>query len=106
MRGQNDIALGEIDSSLRFTSAVPGGIKVREGYKLVLNNKYSLPGAAGAAAKEVIGPNRWKIEDSPSEEWTTVNAAIRYVTEMRDKATDPAIKKDAEETLTKLKSLH
>jgi len=57
MRGQNDIALGEIDSSLRFTSAVPGGIKVREGYKLVLNNKYSLPGAAGAAAKEVTGPN-------------------------------------------------
>jgi len=97
------IAMGELDSSLRFTSAVPGGSKVREGYKLTLDNKYAVPNGSG---KEMIGPGRWKIEDSPSEQWIAVNVAIRYVTELRDKTTDPAIRKNGDQTIAKLNTLH
>ena len=96
------IALGDLDSSLRFTTRAPSGIKVREDYTLVLSNKYSLPGASGKPAQELLGPSRWKIADSPPEQWITVNTAIRYVTEMRDKTTDPAIKQKANQTLAKL----
>ena len=99
------VGLGDLDSSLRFTSGVPGGIKVREGYTLALSNKYSVPGAAGKPGQEFIGPNRWKIEAAPSEQWITVNTAIRYVTEMRNKTNDPAIKQNADETLVKLRTL-
>ena len=99
------IALGDLDSSLRFTSGVPGGIKVREGYTLVLSNKYSLPGRGGKPAQEFVGPNRWKIAAFPTEKWFTVNTAIRYVTEMRDKTTDATIKQNASETLAKLRTL-
>jgi hypothetical protein len=96
-------ALGELDSSLRFTSSVPGGTKVRQGYKIILDNKYIVPNGSG---KEMIGPGRWKIEDSSSEQWITVDVAIRYVTELRDKTTDPAIKKNGDLTIAKLNTLH
>jgi len=45
------------------------------------------------------------IAESPSEQWITVSTAIRYVTEMRDKTSDPAMKQNANATLAKLKSL-
>ena len=100
------IALGDLDSSLRFTNGVPGGVKVREGYTLALSNKYSLPGAKGKPAQELIGPNRWLVADSPPEQWITVNTAIRYATEMRDQTTDPAIKQNADQTIAKLTAIH
>jgi hypothetical protein len=36
--------------------------------------------------------------------WTTVDAAIRYVTKMRDKSTNPVIKQNVERTIAILKS--
>lgn len=99
-------ALGDLDSSLHFSNGVHGGGRVREGYTLALSNKYSLPGANGKPAQELIGPSRWKVADSPPEQWITLNTAIRYVTEMRDRAADPVIKTNAEQTLAKLMSLH
>jgi hypothetical protein len=35
-----------------------------------------------------------------------VNTAIRYVLEKREKATDPVIRKNADETLARLLKLH
>jgi len=99
------IAVGDLDSWLRFIGAVPGGIKVREGYTLALSDKYSLPGRGGKPAQEFLGPNRWKIAALPADQWITVNTAIHYVTEMRDKTTDPAVKQNANETLAKLRTL-
>lgn len=57
----------------------------------------------------------WRIDGSQLEfppgagsakPWTTVNGAIRYVLEMREKAIEPAIKKNADDTLARLLKLH
>jgi hypothetical protein len=48
----------------------------------------------------------WKVKGSPGDPWTTVNTAIRYALEMREKATHPAIKKNADQTIAKLLRLH
>jgi hypothetical protein len=93
------IALGDLDSSLRLTTRVPSGIKVREDYTLVLSNLYSLPGVGGKAPQEVIGPSRWRIEASTAEQWISLDAAIRCVTQMREAATDPVLKANADKTL-------
>jgi len=100
------IALGDLDSSLRFTSGARAGVKVREGYTLGLSNKYTLPGRGGKPSQEFVGPNRWKIAELPSEQWITLDAAIAYVAETRDKSNDPVIKKNAEQTLAKLRNLN
>jgi hypothetical protein len=51
-------------------------------------------------------PAAWKIEGPLPEPLVTVDKAIRYLTELRDKSPDPVIKKNADHTLAKLKSLH
>ena len=99
-------AVGEIDSSLRFASVAPAQSIVREDYSVVLDNKYLLPARGSVPAKELIGPSRWRIKDAPSEPWISVSAAIRYVTQMRDSANDPDIKKNAEKTLGILRNYH
>jgi hypothetical protein len=38
--------------------------------------------------------------------WTTVNGAIRYILEMRERTADPALKANAEKTLDTLMQLH
>ena len=55
------------------------------------------------------GPNRgahgapqWRIK-TPSVLYLTANSAIRYVGALESKTTDPTVKKNATETLTKLK---
>src|SRR5262249_53519020 len=79
--------IAELDSQLRFTPIANGNL-VRQDYKLVFDNKYP-PGTGGPY--DGIGPSRWRIEEAPAEQWISVNAAIRYVTQMRDATTDPAI---------------
>jgi hypothetical protein len=56
--------------------------------------------------KIVTGPSAWQIEKAPAIPWTTVNTAIRYVLEMREKTNVPLIKKNADDTLKKLLSHH
>jgi hypothetical protein len=56
--------------------------------------------------KKPIGSRFWQIQGSPGLPWTTVNTAIRYVLEMRDKTSDPAIKKNTDQTLAELMKLH
>ena len=48
-----------------------------------------------------------RIEGSPLwPPWTTVNTAIRYVLEQKAKATDAAVKKNADETIEAMLALH
>ena len=83
----------------------PAESKCARAYSLALSNKYLLPRRGGKPAQEFAGPNRWKITAAPSELWISVNTAIPYVTDMRDKTADPVIKQNAKQTLVELRSL-
>src|SRR6266567_1961749 len=91
--------IAELDSQLRFIAPIANGNLVRQDYKLIFDNKYP-PGNGGPY--DGIGPSRWRIEEAPAEQWISVNAAIRYVTQIRDTTTDPEIKQNAEKTLASL----
>ncbi len=97
--------IGELDSKLKLTTSGANGSLIRQDYKLLFDNKYVLPGRGNAPQDEIIGPSRWRIEDAPAEQWISVNAAIRYVTQMRDATTDPEIKQNAEKTLATLSGI-
>lgn len=110
-------SLGELDSSLRLADYPPGKPCAQDSacygddkltYILLLSEKPWDWEAApdGTRAKEFTGPLAWRIyRFDPSEPWISLDTAIRYVTEMRDKTTDPAIKKNADETLAILLKL-
>jgi hypothetical protein len=104
---------GQIDPKLRFELAAaysPSHMLIKHGgtvdYSLVRTNKTSRLDPGVEEPKEATGPEEWRIEHAPLNYTTSLATAIRYVTEMREKATDPVIKKNAEQTLTKLKKLH
>ena len=92
------IELGRIDlSKIRFSSPLPAGIKVRAGFQL----KQSGTTPVGHRADRA----EWKIEGRVPEPHLTVDSAIRYVTELRTDAKDPAARKNADRTLAALKRL-
>ncbi len=94
---------GNLDPAVRFSASLHGNSILREGtnveYVLTLTDK------RGVQTKEVTGPQEWKIEDAHPYCFITLAAAIRYVTEQREKTTDPTVKKNAEATLGKLQKL-
>ncbi len=94
---------GRLDSTLHL---VPSGLTPKAGiwYDLVLTDKHWELGHNGQT-REVTGPLEWRIKQCEPAIWITVDTAIRYVTEMRDKTTAPVIKKNADATLAKLKAL-
>lgn len=94
---------GQIDSTLRFTPSE--SYKAGLVYNLLLTDKHWELGSDGTP-KEMTGPPEWRIEDTASTLWLSIDAAIHYVTDVRDKTTDPSIKKNADQTLTKLKKLN
>jgi len=101
---------GKIDAELRYAPP-PKKEFVKTGflYHLVAVPAYSMmygPDGKTVVEKKPTGYRFWQIQGSPGLPWTTVNTAIRYVLEMRGKATDPTIKKNADETLEKLLRLH
>jgi hypothetical protein len=102
--------LGKIDANLRYTPLPPKqSFKSGRGYDLVAVPAHTLVLVPGTKKpEERVNPNvtYWKVKGSPGDPWTTVNTAIRYVLEMREKATDPAIKKNADQTIAKLLRLH
>ena len=73
------------------------------GFDLVLSDEYSATEKNGLV-KQSKGPLAWRIKDRSFEPLLTLEAAIRYVTEMRDKTADPVTKKNASKTLTILHS--
>jgi hypothetical protein len=99
-------ALGELDSQLRFTSMGERGTIVQRDYKLLLDNKYMAPAYGDKPPSEFIGPSRWRIDETPPEQWLSINAAIKYVTQMRDSTRDLAVKGNADKSLAILNRYH
>lgn len=103
---------GRIDSNLRYSPpSKPKAFKTGIVFNLTLTPSYTQmfgPDGKTEIERKPMGPgySAWKIEGPTFPRWTTVNTAIRYVLEMRNKTTDPATKKNADETLTKLLTLH
>jgi hypothetical protein len=104
---------GRIDSTLGYTSGKepPPIGKTEALFTLVLAPthhiiNYKPFGDALTYGDVKAGPPAWQIEDPQGPPWTTVNTAIRYVLERRNKTTDPAVRKNADETLAKLLKFH
>jgi hypothetical protein len=97
---------GSIDSSLRYKPAMPtiDIIPAILDYSLVFTNRH-VDIEEGGTTREVLGTWEWKIEGPQSERWATVEKAIIYVTEMRDKSDDPTVKRNAKRTIAILKRL-
>ncbi len=102
--------LGQIDSSLRYAPFRPKrSFKSGIGYNLVAVPAHALVSFPGATKpEERVNPHvtYWKIKGSPGDPWTTVNTAIRYVLEAREKTRDPIIKQNADRTMAALMKLH
>ena len=90
--GREYIRFGQIDlPKLRFSveDGLPHGIKVKEDFSMV----------------KTVGPKgaeEWRIEGLVPEPHFTVDAAIRYVTEVRGNTKDATTKKNADRTLAAL----
>jgi hypothetical protein len=104
---------GQLDPKLRFELAAaysPSRVLIKHGgsvdYSLVLTSKTPRLNPRVEEPKEGTGPADWKIERMPHDYTISLATAIRYVTEVGDKTTDLTIKKNADETLAKLKRLH
>jgi hypothetical protein len=99
---------GRIDSTLRYSPPLPArNYKTEMVFRLVLTPSYIRnfgPDGKELERKTTSG-SIWKIE-GPLKRWTTVNTAIRYVLEMRNKSNDPVIKKNADETIGQLLKWH
>jgi hypothetical protein len=97
--------LGIIDPSFRLEPP-PFTRIMRDLYSLVLTDTQWVVKPGSLVASEVKGPLEWKIEDYQRIPHVSIEAAMRYVTELRDKTRDPLIKKNAIESLAKLKKLN
>lgn len=91
--------LGRIDSSLRYSPPDARFPRIVVRYRLILKGE---PAPAGRGTGKMGGPREWRIANAQSSLWTGLNAAIRYVTEMSQKASDPVIKKNGAQTLVTL----
>lgn len=74
-------------------------------YKLVLTDRHSGI-ASDRKASDVNTPREWRIEKEPTTIFLTLNTAIKYLTQVRDSTDDPAIKKNAEQSIAELKRHH
>lgn len=98
---------GHIDGQLRFTPAGKNFLK-----SFILFNLLYVPESANDAqpsdnpAEKVPRSGHWLIADPNDTVVLTAKTATRYVTEMRDKSTDPIVKKNADATLAQLAKLH
>jgi hypothetical protein len=93
------VDLGRIDATLRYTRSGSHYDKSAVIYHLVLTDRHWEFGLDGITEKEESGPRAWRIENPEPLLWITVDTAIRYVKEAREKTTDPTIKKSADQTL-------
>jgi hypothetical protein len=101
---------GRVDSNLRYTPPPKvNAFKTGLIFHLVLTPTYIRmfgPDGKTEVERKPTGDSAWEIEGPSFPPWTTVNTAIRYVLEMRNKTNDPVIKENADETITKLLTLH
>lgn len=104
------VDMGQIDSALKYVPpSKTDAIKTAVIYHFVLVPMYSMMyGSDGKTiiSRQATGSYAWQIEGQPAPPWTTVNTAIRYVLEIRNRTTDPRIRKNADVTLSRLLELH
>jgi hypothetical protein len=113
-------AVGQIDSLGRFTSLVlpgladpprPGNQPLRgpvplgRPYDLVLTDTHWEFGPKLEGPREVKGPPEWRIETFEIEPWVTVDAAIRYLTHLRNESSSETVRRNAEKSITALRHL-
>jgi hypothetical protein len=103
-------SLGELDSSLRLSDyppkRLPLGVPTTSAcygddyfeFNLLLSGKERVVTQSGAA-DQFERPLAWRIDDTSFEPLITLDTAIRYVRRMREKAKDPALKKNATRSL-------
>jgi hypothetical protein len=101
---------GQIGVDLRYIPPpAQTTYKTSMSYNLVAGPGYTMmygpDGKTLVEKKELKGVTIWRIEGPPPPPWGTVNSAIRYVLEARSRTKDPALKKNADETLAKLITL-
>jgi hypothetical protein len=97
------IQLGQIDSSHAKFSPLPPA-KVRAGFDLVLTGEPRNVGLTGEGTRTVRA-GQWRIEGSPPEPHLTVDAALRYATDLRDRANDELTRRNADRAIRALKGL-
>ena len=102
---------GTVDASLKYSPPPrTGSYKTAMVFHLVFApthwTMFKSDGKAITGKEERTGPMEWQIQEPLSLPWTTVNTAIRYVLEKREKATDQVIRKNADKTLAGLLKLH
>jgi hypothetical protein len=103
---------GTIDSMLRYTRGKepPPIGKSESSFTLVFApghwETYRSDGTTLEVSEVKASPSAWRIESPQGPPWTTVNTAIRYVLEAREKTQDPTVKKNADRTLTELLRFH
>jgi len=102
-------ALGGIDNALHYIPAPETHFEKEFSiYHLQAMPKYTMmygPDGKTLVSKRPTGTRVWQIKGSQGQPFTTVNTAIRYLLNQRDKAHDPTIKKNAAETLQILNRL-
>jgi hypothetical protein len=95
--------VGSFDSTLRYTPAPNSQSEGNIGiYHLTLIARRPERRTDGVAHEATDAP-QWRIEGPLTRRWTTVEAAIRYVSLMRDNSDDPLVKQNAEKTLEALR---
>lgn len=100
---------GKINPSLRYSAGKepPPMGKSSMVFTLVLApthkvTMYKPMGNVFEYGNVITGPPAWQIESPQGPRWATVNTVIRYVLEKRNNTKDPAIKKNADSTLSQL----
>lgn len=101
-----DDLYGSIDSSLRYKSGSPSGGSIMMARLLTLVCVESPQSVAVSAKRsDPRCAGEWKLEGPRRSREATIPRAIKYVTEMRDKSTDPVIRGNANKTIETLKHM-
>jgi hypothetical protein len=100
------IYLGRLDTATGLLDRAPlSDRKVRIDFALALTHNSGPSDHGSTVGGEPKNGAIWKIEAPPRESFLTVDSAIRYTTEILNKTSDPAVRKNADETLSKLAHL-
>lgn len=99
--GVEYLTIGRLDPSMRLSwdTRPPGPVKLRSFYTLVFTNAYWVVTGQNHTIQHVNGPSEWKIKEFQPEQVVSIAAAIRYVRAVEQTATDPTVKRNAEQTM-------